>query len=88
METKILIATDNKIILFVTPSFSLPPRLPHVCTNVDILTKYKVWLSPLVSKEDYICPLGLFFCAGQQSRARELAVSPGLKPAPATSIRG
>lgn len=83
------IPTNNKINLSLTPSFSFPfPSLAacmHICSHAH---KYKSYLGPLVSKEDYICPLGLFFCAVQQSRARELAVSPGLKPALSTSIRG
>ncbi len=82
---KIPIPSNNKINLFLTLSFSFPSfrSCMHICTQ-----KYKSEVGPLVSKEDYICPLGLFFCAVQQSRARELAVSPGLKLALSTSIRG
>lgn len=81
------IPINNKISLSLALSFSFPSLTSciHICSHTH---KYKSYLGPLVSKEDYICPLGLFFCAVQQSRARELAVSPGLKPALSTSIRG
>ena len=68
----------------LSSSFFTLTSCMHICSHTP---KYKSSLDPLASKEDDICPLGLFFFAVQQSRAIELPVSPGLKPVLSTSIQ-